>query len=198
MTIVKLKKPLHIKYETKEKNDYWYEALHNLLRNEDPDYPDVYTDFTESKKTAKQTKLERSNSMTILTSNKFSLLDIEDQINPPDFKERTPPLFIKFPTNDKTILDKLKTTIQKETTLELKGDSIKVQPCSRQDYATILKTASEGNWQFFTHNPLVDKQNKYVLKGLPLDTEPKTIQDALKDNGIDIKQIRQMTKIHIQ
>ena len=80
--------------------------------------------------------------------------------------------------------------------MELKGDSIKVHPCSRQDYATILKTASEGNWQFFTHNPLVDKIRKYMLKGLPLDTELATIQDAKKLKGIDVNQIRQMTKTY--
>ena len=91
-------------------------------------------------------------------------------------------------------MDKLKTTIQKETVLELKGDSIKVQPCSRQDYATILKTASKENWQFFTHNPPKNNLNKYVLKGLPLHTEPTTIQYALLEKGIDLKQIRQMTK----
>ena len=201
---MKLKTPLRLKIETKYKYDYWYEALHQILRNEDPDYTDTYRDFTDPKKPARLTNQEEEATIqtgSIETSNKFSILDSdkitnEEQNCPPTFKERTPPLYIKFLTNDKTILDTLKKTIQKETTLELKGDSIKVQPCSRQDYATILKTASEGNWQFFTHNPMIDKISKYVLKGLPNDSELKNIQDELKSKGIDTIQIRQMTKTY--
>ena len=53
-----------------------------------------------------------------------------------------------------------------------------------------------GKLAIFHSQSTENTQNKYVLKGLPLLTEPTTIQDALQEKGIDIKQIRQMTKTY--
>ena len=68
------------------------------------------------------------------------------------------------------------------------GSLVRLYRCTK------TATATEENWQFFTHNPLVEKTSKYVLKGLPNDTKLTCIEDELKLKDITVKQIRQMTK----
>ena len=110
ITIVKLRTPQHIEYFTSEKDTFWYEALHNHLKNENPDLPDYYDITEEDKEADKQTETQEI--VTIPTRNRFSILDTdkqtnEDQPSPPEFKDKTPPLYVKFPTENKTLLDKL-------------------------------------------------------------------------------------------
>ena len=56
--------------------------------------------------------------------------------------------------------------------------------------------ANQLKWEYFTHNPYVKLNSKYVLKGLPNTTECDTIQAAFQENEVHIIHIRQMTKTY--
>ena len=94
------------------------------------------------------------------------------------------------------MLDTLRNTISKDTKFELKGSSLKVQPTSEQEFQLIISKANQQKWEYFTHNPYLKSNSKYVLKDLPNTTECDTIQAAFQENEVHIMHKRQMTKTY--
>ena len=92
ITIVKLKTPQHIEYFTSEKDTFWYEALHNHLKNENPDHPDFYDVPEEDNEVDKQTETQEVLPFRPETDSRFwTLTNKQTKINLPPLNSKTKP-----------------------------------------------------------------------------------------------------------
>ena len=84
--------------------------------------------------------------------------------------------------------------MHKDTQIQIRGSFLKITPSSHEEYKRLLTLTDFENWEYYTYNPMVTKEAKYCLKGLPTRTGEEDILNALLDEGITIKNVRQMTK----
>ena len=82
--------------------------------------------------------------------------------------------------------------------IQIRGAYLMVKPTTHRSYKRLLSVIHEKKWEYYTYNPMIDNSTKYCLKGLPVQTDAKDIQEAFSDKDIRIINVRQMTKSSLE
>ena len=106
-----------------------------------------------------------------------------------DFKSKVPPITLRLTA---AVLPAIRPLLHKDSRLISRASKVTVRASSLAEYKSFLSAAAANHFEFFTHDPVVSKVSKSVLRGLPVDTPTDDIMDGLSAQGLVISAIRQM------
>ena len=95
-------------------------------------------------------------------------------------------------------MSKIKAEINSETRIQIQGPFLKIVTQTEEEYSKLLSRTSREQWEYYTHNPMVNDRTKFALKGLPINTDCESIQTAFHEENIRINHIRQMSKTTVE
>ncbi|GFS89333.1 nucleic-acid-binding protein from transposon X-element [Trichonephila clavipes] len=135
----------------------------------------------------------------INTSNKFqpiagsSAMPEKDTVAMSVATPKIPPIHLKFKENYNLILQEIQRLYPKTKT-KLSGEFLKIFAASSDNHRDITKLLVEKNEQYFALNPTLNRPQKVVLKGLPINTDIDDIERDLTSRGFQVQKVAQFTK----
>ncbi|GFU49573.1 probable RNA-directed DNA polymerase from transposon X-element [Trichonephila clavipes] len=81
-----------------------------------------------------------------------------------------------------------------KTKTKLSGEFLKIFAASSDDHRDITKPLVEKKEQYFALNPTLNRPQKVVLKGLPINTDIDDIKSDLTSRGFQVEKVAQFTK----
>ncbi|GFX29395.1 probable RNA-directed DNA polymerase from transposon BS [Trichonephila clavipes] len=104
---------------------------------------------------------------------------------------KIPPIHLKFKENYNLILQEIQRLYPKTKT-KLSGEFLKIFAASSDDHRDITNLLVEKKEQYFALNPTLNRPQKVVLKGLPINTDIDDID--LTSRGFQVEKVAQFTK----
>ena len=108
-------------------------------------------------------------------------------------QKRMPPIIVRVPVVESSLLAKLKAA-GPTCYFEYVKNGLRVMTKSHQDHAAVSKFLQLTKTEFFTYNPTPGATVKFVLRGLPPNATCEEIATELKNCGIAIQHVKQITK----
>ncbi|GFU82823.1 uncharacterized protein TNCV_266201 [Trichonephila clavipes] len=162
--------------------------------------PDGYTSPTKHVK--KQKMLQNYTigaAAPVTTSNKFeplagtSTLPEKENAAMSVTKPNIPPINLKFKENYNLILQEISRKYPKSKS-KLSGKFLKIFAASTDDHRAITTLLTEKGEQYFALNPVLNRPQKIVIKGLPINTDIEEIRQDLTSRGFKIIKVAQFNK----
>ena len=112
---------------------------------------------------------------------------------PQSTPKRMPPIIVRVPVVESTLLAKLKAA-GPNCYFEYVKNGLRVMTKSQQDHSAVTRFLQLTKTEYFTYNPTPGATVKFVLRGLPPHASCEEIGTELKNCGIAISHIKQVTK----
>lgn len=109
-------------------------------------------------------------------------------------KAKIPPIVIAGILDHAKLINMIKTnTIDHSFFLVSRGDTIRLQLKTRQDYTSITDILKKESFTFHTYSTDELKLVKYVIRGLPIHCKPDFIKEELTLLNIPVEKVTQLT-----
>ncbi|GFW53244.1 nucleic-acid-binding protein from transposon X-element [Trichonephila clavipes] len=135
----------------------------------------------------------------VATSNKFEPLAGPSTLPEKEIaamsvtKPNIPPINLKFTENYNLLLQEISRKYPKSKS-KLSGKFFKIFAASIDDHRAITTLLTEKGEQYFALNPVLNKPQKIVIKGLPINTDIEEIRQDLTSRGFKVIKVAQFNK----
>ncbi|GFS56194.1 nucleic-acid-binding protein from transposon X-element [Trichonephila clavipes] len=153
-------------------------------------------DFKLPKKDARTIKERHIEQVICTSSNKFAVLEVEDDqtsgrksSDPPPAK----PILLRIVKDYNLIVQDVNRKFP-ATVNKMAGDYIKIQPATPDDPRDITALLEEIKAEHYIIKPLSDRPIKVVIKGLPVSTDVADIEADLVQKGFALEKVAQWRK----
>jgi Arginine methyltransferase-interacting protein, contains RING Zn-finger len=152
-------------------------------------------------KTAKA-NLEKAKAPPITIANQFqSLCSETSQAGPSRDRAQStvkarkmPPIVAKVKAIDTTFVNAVKAQTSGLVTFEYTAGGLKIRPESKSDHHNIVVFLKGKGVEYFTFNPNPEQNMRFVLRGLPPNTESDEVVAGLREKGIEVSHARQIKR----
>ncbi|GFY72251.1 RNA-directed DNA polymerase from mobile element jockey [Trichonephila inaurata madagascariensis] len=159
--------------------------------------------FTSPHKVAKKQKILQNYTLgapaPVNAKNKFqpiagsAALSTQDDTAMPVVRPKIPPIHLKFTKNYNLILQEIARKFPKASS-KYSGEYLKIFTSSPDEHRELTNFLSEKGEQYFALQPIANRPQKVVIKGLPIETDVDDIKKDLTDRGFSVIKVAQLTK----
>ncbi|GFY57831.1 nucleic-acid-binding protein from transposon X-element [Trichonephila inaurata madagascariensis] len=159
--------------------------------------------FTSPQKVAKKQKILQNYTLgasaPVNINNKFqpiagsAALSTQDDTAVPVVRPKIPPIHLKFTKNYNLILQEIARKFPKSSS-KYSGEYLKIFTSSPDEHRELTNFLQEKGEQYFALEPIANRPQKVVIKGLPIETDVDEIKKDLTDRGFSVIKVAQLTK----
>lgn len=130
-------------------------------------------------------------SAPVTTNNRFDALsDTEHETVRQEKSIKPPPIFVDKVSNIQPLIKFLNDVVKDCYEIKiLKGEQVKIQPKTIENYTTIVKELKLKNTKFHTYKPKQDRSYRIVLKNIHASTDIAELKQAIKEQGHTVTNI---------
>lgn len=144
-----------------------------------PQHERYVLDTNELRSRNKYFKLSMNNEHNY-SSNQLSDDDNNmDETESPKKTKSIPPLFLKDVNNHQKIVSDIKTLVISSFSTEIRGQSLKVNLTTIDDYRKLTKFYDSNNIKYHTFKPIQDKNLEFIIRNVPCSLSDEEILDEL-------------------